>query len=1732
MKAKLEKRSNEVYEESKKVDEKLNGPLGVLLHGQANTAMQAGDKEKAALRVAIRQKEEQIKDLIEERDRQSGKDVGFWRGFGRTLSDSRTWDFGIGDVSDALTMLHADKYQSPGATEGERRAGKAMMKAIYDRQQTESQYGENASFWNRAGVMTGHMPSFMLDFALTGGGYGAINGAGKTATRVATKLIGKDIVKEIAESGVKAYAKKYGVRGVARMAENWTIKALGTTADELLIRAPLMTNTVQAGKTAADVIDRKLGDVQVDSNGNYNFANDKTWGSAVWQGEANAIIENYSEMFGKHLEALAKTFGGKRISGILARANASSYGQILATTRKQFERLGVSDYFGEVGEEYYGQLWRTMLNLDDAYTNVPVYDEQGNQVLDAQGNPVYERKNLLFTGKFHGDIWGGMALSMGLMGAGKYTISGVAYGNMKHRVNVADRVAAEVFTPERWEPIRRMIDSVHNENMGDLAETMVNDPKLSDKERAAVMEYMERSLNLRGLNLGAIAQSRGEGGEAAASDEKRIDAELSEAYMKGYDESDQKAIADAQKTFDLRLQRVESLLGPDWVEALDNNPVAILAAMSSAPDVYTQEHIDTALDYVNAKTFRDGFMQRVSDDVDEQIAQSDAIIDARINTQTGMIHPATMDLDNRQVFIVSGSLAINDDGSIDREASDESIVVRDAVTGEVEFADPKSIVSAGEAIDPEMEKAIAVDNIRQRAVQAEADALNGVLPLNPGDVVPIMAGGSPTTLTIVGPAMDEQTQSPIPDMFVVELSNGLRTPLTREWIQAYADEEAIAKLNNFEQQRRAERAQQQATEAEALRPQFALNDEFTILNDNGTPIRGSITAGLDEDGTVEIHTEEPINGNYVNRFTPAELEEMFDTYNGQPVATPEPAVEPGAETGNIGAENIPAPEQPNEIAPSGAPLNEAAPAEVTALSQIPVGADGKPQFEAVEPQLAADGLLEAAGGDAASAAKVAAAMTEKAKADVEKLRKRQPKRVEPELSGDDPLAMLEQLEQAKKANGAKEQKWMDDMAAARERAMKWEQIRQVFNGRRAKSELEARRAAEERAQAEEAERAARAEAEQRKAAEDAERRERELAAIEDQRRWEESPEGRAIIAAREQAAEAADRVIEDVTDAEVQAAVLREDKYQGGKNYVKAYERWGAPASLDEWVARVLSVPGRVKVRWSGKDGLENALFGRATKGERAEGTWNWLTSDANGVGFDEWTHHIWEGLLADTDNVDFNASEISDHEVRNAIIEQLLQKPTSRSLFEYAIELHGGVAVGMTERRAEAEYDRPAIEADWYERRYGMSREDFEAREEEVYREIREELNDDAAFESILEQQIEDYEQRRFEEENAGGTAVLPGAETDNTRGGAGAAGAGPGTTGGARTDDGRAAPQAPGSEIASEGRQPEPTEGQKAAGNYKMEHRNVDGYKVSIENAKGSVRRGKDADGTEWETTMQNDYGYIRGTQGVDGDHIDVFLSDTPEQGDVFVIDQVDKDGNFDEHKVMYGFPSEKAAREAYLSNYEPGWTGLGAITHVSKEEFKKWIGSSKRKTKPFAEYASVKPIDDEVNMPTTLKWSNERADNGEPFLVGANGSIDLVEIKQDVFNKMRIAKAPFRLSPSMVTHVYINHKKELELKSPEYAVEAILDVMNNFDRVRKGRDNSFIFSIEGTRTKSARRAVTLVHEYDKGKWLGIKTVGYDRIPNLKELTTLWEKGEEYSSATGVAPANVPSEQPSQGN
>lgn len=156
-------------------------------------------------------------------------------------------------------------------------------------------------------------------------------------------------------------------------------------------------------------------------------------------------------------------------------------------------------------------------------------------------------------------------------------------------------------------------------------------------------------------------------------------------------------------------------------------------------------------------------------------------------------------------------------------------------------------------------------------------------------------------------------------------------------------------------------------------------------------------------------------------------------------------------------------------------------------------------------------------------------------------------------------------------------------------------------------------------------------------------------------------------------------------------------------------------------------------------------------------------------------------------------------------------------------------------------------------------------------------------------------------------------------------------------------------------------PSDAQKESGNYKKGHIKFGGYDYTIENPKGSTRSGKDANGKEWKVTMHDTYGYIRGKFGKDGDHLDMFINDKADldnwNGDVFVVDQVNPDGSFDEHKVMYGYDSMDDAKKAYLANYSKGWNGLGNITGASKAEFDKWLDTSNRKLKPFADYAKVK-------------------------------------------------------------------------------------------------------------------------------------------------------------------------------
>lgn len=1724
LKAKQAERASEVHKEWVEETEKNKAPLAAILGAATYTPRQQSDKENSALRVAIRETEELIKNLEEQKDRENGVDVGFWRGFGRVTGDIRTWDFGMGDVMDAMTLVNADSLKSDTATDGEREARDAMMGAIHEKQQAEERYGGNADFWNRAGVMTGYMPSFMLDFILTGGGFEGLSAFSKGSAKLATKVIGKETAEKLAQQGFKSYIKENGIRGFGQYATDWTIKALGTTADDLLVRAPLMTNTIQAGKTASDIIDRKLGDVVVDENGNYDFSNDKAWGSAIWQGEANSIIENYSEMFGAHLDPvvslgnmskLANIIGAKRLSGVLAKADTEALNGIMGQTHQMFNKMGVSDYIGEVSEEYYGQLWRTMLNLDDAY----------------QQNPDGTRTNLFVTGQFHGDIWGGMALSMGLMGAGKHTLSAANYASIKHGVNKADAKVNELLGKEVWEPLKATLDLTTNENYGEVAELIVNDKDFTTDEKAAVLNYMERSLNLRGFNLASMAQSRG--GVQSESEQQAND-----SYLDGYNVTSSQEMNDAKNLYEYHRTQVADLADENMFAMIEENPIAALEFVNGN-EQWSDEDKSSVIDYINAKQVYNGMIQRVRDDIDGRVEQSNSMIDARVNRNTGMIQGAIMKQDERKVYVLSGTLVPYVDGSgVSVTDSDNSIIVRDANTGVLEQVSPDAILSIDDVQDPYEQKELAAQSIREQFAREAADKIDGVVAFNLGDNYTI--GGEDGSQLQVQVVANEQGIVDNGDG-TVNVSDGMNVfPIAKEIIQQQIEAANIARIAEFEQQRAVENAGIEQALQEADRPQYTLNDIISLIDENGVIVRGNITAEADADGRYEVFTEAPINGKRVNLFTRDELDNMLLEYNGvafehENTENVENYAQNSAETmheGNNTSQNIPA------------------------IQRIPKDEQGNPLYDQTDSDTAWDAIVEQTEGDEVMAQTVADGMVADKEDALRKLEKAKSK------GG---VSIAEKIASEKERKAA--------IDAAKQELFVWQKIAGTANRRKMEADAERRRIADEtatlrkveeeklRAEREEAERIerealngvpdmvddvpkdARARGYRRVNGHKVDRQEPLQAAqgkevdvkfsndvvtsgnvtvidasllqpshiqgvrnplhFIDEAQPKERNDEASVLSAR--------KIAENIRPEEITSSVTaytgaptvneRGEVIQGNsrsdalrlmwnshpkqaeayKKYLKDHaEDFGLSAedieavqspvlvnmlgvddtvaiSLGQYVAQDTESGGVERIKPKNvlqRMGSEVRSFANLLlRTSEDELSFSGLV-DVNGTNVLKWMNT--KGFISPTQYKSaFDSKGNLTPEAKNdlrGIMYQSIFKDGSTRLEEMfnMLPVKAQRAILATTFR---DYDSPNTERMVGEiqnsiRAYYALSQDTMFVESKNFKEARIAIEnwkrqyqmDDATGESYLPadnfsnfvlhlaamykggsqsliqntfSRIYDLVQGTQEEtlfeqpDNTPRTLVqaikealnldyngqqrsnvLVGDTTTGQRGQQGSNGtlvpgerseSGIGTandTGGIESVGGQsevrrslleeteASNLSLGNAVAVAEKETDttPTEKQKEVGNYKKGHVQVGTFNITIENPKGSVRSGIDTEGNKWETTMQNTYGYIRGTEGVDGDHIDVFLSNDIDGWNgrkVFVVDQYNEDDTFDEHKVMLGFNEADDAEAAYFANYDRDWAKKhkAVLTGVNLEEFEKWIESSHRKTKAFAEYASVK-------------------------------------------------------------------------------------------------------------------------------------------------------------------------------
>ncbi len=1738
----LARRGRELDEQAKQAENKPEGGIGFLndivgsMAGmprggrdarmpaavEGNGRMQDGEYKK--LHAALRQSDEQIRTLRDQQDREKGIDVGFWRGFMRTAGDLRSWDFGMGDLMDATAMAAHDTNYS----QGENKASRLMMQSAYENQQAESMYGGNASFWNRAGMMTGYMPSFMLDFALTGGGYEGINVASRVAGKAATKALGKEAVKNMAKQGFKTYIKNNGLKGLGQEAANWTIKALGTTTDELLIRAPLMTNTVQAGDTVADIIDRKLGDVTVDENGNYDFTNDKTWGSAIWQGEANSIVENYSEMFGTHLPEvaslknlgkLADVIGAKRLSGMLARANAGALGGITETTRRIFGKMGVNDYVGEVGEEYYGQLWRTMLNLDDAY----------------QQNADGTRTNLFATNQFHGDIWGGMALSMGLMGAGKATMSAASYLSMKHDVNKADARASELFTPDEWEPLRMTLDMTTNEHVGDVAEAVWNDPDFTPEQKAAVLNYMELSLYLRGASLAELVKSRG-------GEQDEVAQQLKEGYMDGYNAHGTEEMQDVRNMYEMQKTIMMADLGIDEEELSSTDWVNEAMVAAGTDTESGKRRAQVILDYLNAKQVYDGMIQRVRDDMDGRIEQAGAMVDSRVNRAKGTIQGVTMKVqddegNDRRAYVLDGNLAMLPDGTgIDHEKSSGSILLRYEDTGEMEMVSPDAILSMEQPVDPELEKRAAAEAIRQQYGRQEAGRIEGVLPFNQGDTYTLTdENGQQSQIQIV-PNQDGIVDNGNGTVNVSSDGGVTVVPMSKDDIQFMSDATNRARVLQSEQQREAMRAEQ-------TKPEYSLNTEVTLRDEAGNAVRGSITADMNEDGLYEVYTESPINGRKVNLFTADELNVL--NYE-QPEQT----------DGNIGQENIPEPTAvfEQQVQKEAATQQQ----QPSAFERIPKDEKGEPIYEQTDADTAWDAIVEQSEGDEATAKAVADSMVADKEAELKKAEKAKTK------GG---TTVAEKIAAEREHRNAVEQA-KATLAYWRKIAQTAERRRQAAMAEQAKAAAEAARLRreqeeKERTEHEEADRIrrealngvpdiiddkpqdARARGYRRVNGEKVDRQQPLQAkqGKEVQVKFDDKniPTGRVSLIEAEQLqpshvngrrnpahfideAQPKERNDEaSVMSARNIAANIRPEEITSS---VTAYT--GAPTvNTRGEVIQGNNRSAALREMWAGQPGqaakYKQYLAGHAADfgltPEDVEAMQRPVLVNMLDVVDDD---AITLGQFVAQDTESGGTERIKPKNIvqkmggnMRGYANQLLKSVDDEASFAELVDRNGMDVLKWMRQKG---YITPTQYKSAFDSKGNLTAEAKNDLKGIMYQSIFQNGNTHLeemfgalpakAQKAILATAYRDYDSPNVERMNRElqdsisayyALSQLP--EFANAK----------------NYKEARIAAEAWKRQFALDD----------VTGESYLPSERYSNFAILL----ATMYKGQTQ--TFIQNTFKNIYDLVQGMQ-------EETLFETPDNTPRTLVEAI--------NETLSSLSDELLLNGNFIYNGQRGSNVLVGDSTAGQEGIQGSTGSapargriedgngatdrsggtesdsrqSNQQGQATGSNNSGTEGDSEGQQEYTI--SEKKSGNGEPFYQDSSGNIDLANIPDEVFEQIGYTKAPFRLTPSMMLHVLNSHGKELGVSSVDETVRFVLDVMNNFDHVRLGYDGALIFSIENGRTRTGKRAITILINSDNGQFYGLKSSGYEAINGLNKRPLLWERGaKDSTSSTDAASASV---------
>ena len=1048
------------------------GPAGEY---DAVDAKYTNDPIYTQLMAALRHNKSAITTL---EDKKSGKINSFWHTLATTAANGYTFNDGMGEMKDVTAqtqaMKHLDSINKKLAKgeelTKEEKASKAVLDNMAVNNAIQGQYGGQYGAWSRAGGMMANSLDFMKDLALNPGAEGMAKGIYKKVANIGAK----QLAKATGDAAGKAIAKKLA-RG--------TLKATGVLVGSHLIGA-MVSNTTGIGHTAGTFGQLAAGDVTKDEDGNYKIENQDSVLGAFVEAERQQARENGSEMFGAFIPGIGKVLGksaGELAGKIIPESALNAAEKAGAAVYNKMGLSKISNALTQVGKKDWYQAYNKMLRAG-GYQGLPgeALEEYEGSLFDALTGHADDAYNDLTNTQNHVDIWLGCATMGALLGAVPMTIQGFhtsQYYRYKHKTDTADKVASFRMTPEKWEPLREQIDATDNEHMADfVTNNILGSQDMPVQEKKAALDYVRNLSKMRGYNL---AQAN----NADDSDKDEDIENMNTSYSDGYDTTDPEEMSNTKAKLDVARQNLAQSMGIDDMNELDDTIGDPIRYIEEQKHMGNTDGLQPVLDYANAKSAYDGMVQRVRDDIDSQIEESNALVDSHTNRTDGMIHPVTLKLkdeDNNEqtAYVISGNLVLNDDSSINDEQSDNSIVIMDAESGKLQMVSPSAIHSAQELINPNLEKYEAQENIRNQHAQEAADNIDGtVKQWNEGDTYQATGDdGSPVTVVLTpneqgvvdngDGTVNVVTQTVYQEGEAPVTSGIIQMP--KSGIQQMADETRRVQVAAQQQEEQQEAPAEGEQEDGPTMPTYSLFDNIVIRDENGEPIRGSIQS-IDEDG-IEIHTEEPLNGWHVQVVSPEQLDNMIESVtdaNGESVWSRDvdaPSVDETEENTPVDEENVPVDEENAEVnplvdtdevadeetenEPQQQEANEEEAPTQSALDRIPKDDKGEPIYEQTDPDTAYDAIVEQTGGNEDMAKTVAESMVSDMKASLDKLNKWKPK------SGGTITQKI-----------AAEKEHQEAVDQAKANLEHWQKIAGIQQQRKSKAMLDEQKAADEKAKA-------------------------------------------------------------------------------------------------------------------------------------------------------------------------------------------------------------------------------------------------------------------------------------------------------------------------------------------------------------------------------------------------------------------------------------------------------------------------------------------------------------------------------------------------------------------------------------------------------------------------------------------------------------------------------------------